>query len=366
MAAPTSGRHAYRGCLLTNVTAAVNTAMMDRMDSSRADRADRNGDSKDSKDSKDYKDRDSKGRDSKNHTRDNKDRDKRDRDGRRDKRDRVKCQFCGYLGHELGDCRKMKAAAIAQQQQQPPGQSRNQFHTQNQSQSGVVCYNCQKPGHIAPNCLEPKRLTSSSSAANPGRSKPAHFTGEADTPLYLSVPTDSFAQRVTAGAPEVVRLTHDERVDEQDIIVMDHGQKVEMPLYHVLTQVREKQEVFAFSAPPQSPPPTSVLHSFTRSPGGQAMLTIWDTAALLSLVPMSTVKALNLPFTSGSDISFVVANGSRMAPVGHCTIQFSFPNTVDGGSPMFAEKVYVVDNAPFQLLLGVRFLHRHWAAILIP
>lgn len=159
----------------------------------------------------------------------------------------------------------------------------------------------------------------------------------------------------------------------------NHGQKVELPLYHVLTQVREKQEVFAFSAPPQSPPPTSVLHSFTKSPGGQDMLTIWDTAALLSLVPMSTVKALNLAFTASSDISFVVANSSRMAPIGHCTIQFSFPKGGRGSagvsdstgvshsaSPMFAEEVYVVDNAPFQLLLGIRFLHRHWAAILIP
>lgn len=78
---------------------------------------------------------------------------------------------------------------------------------------------------------------------------------------------------------------------------------------------------------------------------------------------MSIVNALNLPFTSGSDISFVVANGSRMAPIGHCTIQFSFTlggsGNVHTASPMFAEKVYVVDNASFQLLLGVRFLHRY-------
>lgn len=96
------------------------------------------------------------------------------------------------------------------------------------------------------------------------------------------------------------------------------------------------------------------------------MLTIWDTAALLSLVPMSTVKALNLAFSPGTDISFVVANGDRMAPIGHCTIQFAFPGKNNSISAMFAEKVYVVENALFQLLLGIRFLHRHWASIFIP
>ena len=156
-------------------------------------------------------------------------------------------------------------------------------------------------------------------------------------------------------------------MDEQDVILVGN-QKIELTLYHVLTQVRETQEVFAFSPPPPSPPLSSVIHSFGKSPVGQNMLTIWDTAALLSLVPMSTVKALNLAFTPGTDISFVVANGSHMAPIDHCTIQFAFlSKSASGGiSPIFAEKVYVVDNAPFQLLLEIWFLHRHWASIFIP
>lgn len=33
---------------------------------------------------------------------------------------------------------------------------------------------------------------------------------------------------------------------------------------------------------------------------------------------------------------------------------------------MFGDKVYVVESAPFQLLLGVRFLHRHWGGIFFP
>lgn len=98
----------------TNVTTAVNIAMMDQMDSSRTERADKNGDY-----NCDSKDCNSKDGDS------HKDCDKhdRDRDNRKDKC--TQCQFCRYLGHELGDCHKMKAAAVAQQQQQPTGQSRN-------------------------------------------------------------------------------------------------------------------------------------------------------------------------------------------------------------------------------------------------
>lgn len=107
------------------------------------------------------------------------------------------------------------------------------------------------------------------------------------------------------------------------------------------------------------------------------MLTIWDTAALLSLVLMSTIKALNFPFTVSTDISFVLANCSRMSPLGHYTSRLSFSNggrrstgvghsASIGANRMFVERFYVVDNALFQLLLGIRFLYRHWANILFP
>lgn len=138
----------------TNVTSTFNIAMIHSMHTSGAGHADRNGDkdrnSKD-RDSEDYNYTDFKNGDLKGH----KDGDNRDRDQHnwKDKRESVKCQFCGYQRHELNDCRKMKATAAAQQQQPPLGQSRYQ------SQSGIICYNCQKPAHIALHCPEPKRLT---------------------------------------------------------------------------------------------------------------------------------------------------------------------------------------------------------------
>ena len=77
---------------------------------------------------------------------------------------------------------------------------------------------------------------------------------------------------------------------------------------------------------------------------------------------MSTVRGLNLTYTSGSDVSFVVANGSSIVPIGYCSdMQFS----VQDDNHVFGEKVYVVESALFQLLLGVR-LHKHWAGLFIP
>ena len=80
---------------------------------------------------------------------------------------------------------------------------------------------------------------------------------------------------------------------------------------------------------------------------------------------MSTARALNLSYTPGSDVSFIVANGSKIAPLGYCCdMQFSFPDDVRHW--VYRDRVYVVESAPFQWLLEVRFLHHHWAGIFIP
>ena len=286
------------------------------------------------------------------------------------------CIFCGFKGHEFVDCRKMKAARAASQFGAQPGTqaptgsplapagspavaspASGVPRTGGASTSGdrrpLTCYNCQRPGHISTFCPEPRRDRRAAGVS-------ANVSCDQDAPLYLNVPS-----AVPGPAPAVVDLVRAEGVDEHDSIVVGH-QEFALPLYHILTQVRERHEVFALSTPLSDTlrTPTTVMHSFARSPGGQDLFTIWDTAALLSLVPMSTVTALGLPYTPGSDVSFIVANGSTMAPVGYCNVmQFSFP---DAPHRMFADKVYVVHSAPFQLLLGVRFLHRHWAGVFLP
>lgn len=54
--------------------------------------------------------------------------------------------------------------------------------------------------------------------------------------MYLSVPSGSFAQPVPAAAPEVMKVSHDEQIDEKKIIVIG-SHKLPLPLYNVLTQV---------------------------------------------------------------------------------------------------------------------------------
>ena len=278
------------------------------------------------------------------------------------------CIFCGFRGHEVVDCRKMKAARAATQSGGPgapmsspavdssvglaagprgPPAGAPRQPSGSGDRCTLTCYNCQRPGHISTFCPEPRRDRRPAAVST-------NVSCDPEVPVYLNVPS-----------PDVVGLVRDERIDEQDTIIVGH-QEFDLPLYYVLTQVREPQEVFAFSTPVSDTlrTPTTVMHSFTRTPGGQDLFTIWDTAALLSLVPMSTVQALKLSYTPGSDVSFIVANGSRMAPIGYCNdMQFSFP---EDSRRMFADKVYVVESAPFQLLLGVRFLHKHWAGVFLP
>ena len=323
-----------------DVSACVNTQMADslRRDDRKDDRTDDRKDDRRDGDSRDgVRDRHNNGRDKQ----DKHDKQDNGRNGQRHDKSK-KCLFCGFNRHEVNDCRRMKAAAVIQQQEL---QNRDQNRDRNRRPAGestpasassrapVFCYNCNNPGHISTNCPEPRRLTSSGGV---------NFIATVPTPLFLSIP---------AGA----------RVDEHSTIVDDSGRVMDLPLYHALTQVREKREVF--SLPPSSDlsDPTSVLHSFTQTRGGQDMLTVWDTGALLSLVPMSTVKALNLAFVPGSDVAFVVANGSRMEPLSYCP---SMPFFVS--SHPYVDKVYVVDTAPFQLLLGVQFLHCHWAGLFLP
>ena len=319
------------------VSACVNTEMADRLRDRRDDRKDAG--SRDG--AHGARDKQSNGRD-KHDRQDRHDRDKQDNSrGRRDKS--KKCLFCGFSGHEVSECRRMKAAAVIQQQElQSRDQNRDQGRDQNQDRKAsgtssasarppVVCYNCNKPGHISPNCPEPKRQNAT-----------AAYVGTEPSPMFLSIPAA-------------------ERFDDLSSIRDSSGRPIDLPLYQILSQPRERREVFSLPPLEDLSVPSGIFHSFTQSKGGQDMLTVWDTGALLSLVPMSTVTALNLPFSPTSDVAFVVANSSRMEPLGYCP---NMPFSICGHG--FVDKVYVVESAPFQLLLGIQFLHRHWAGMFVP
>ena len=184
-------------------------------------------------------------------------------------------------------------------------------------------------------------------------------------PLYVNFPAlSSFANPLFSHSSIPSEIVFQEGVDKQSI-VLENGRKIKLSLYQVLTQDYEKREVFSLPSPTEAMlgEPAGILHSFTKTPGGQNLLTVWDTCALFSIIPMSTVKALNLLFVSGSDVAFVVTNGSKMEPLGYCLdMRFS---VLEDTSHQFMDKVYVVESALFQLLLGVKFLHCHWAGIFV-
>ena len=206
----------------------------------------------------------------------------------------------------------------------------------------VICYNCNKPGHISTNCPEPRRLTASCNGS-------VNFVGSDSSSVFLNVPST-----VCKGL-----------VDEQSVITNDNGREFELPIFHVLSQVKEKREVFSLptTGAISLGPPSGVLHSFTRTLAGQTMLTVSNTGAVYSLVLMSTVAALGLSLVQGSDRAFVATNGSSMQPLGYCTdMHFLLPESTH----VFTDKVFVVESAAFQLLLGVDFLNRHWAGVFLP
>ena len=329
------------------LTACVNTEMADRLRDKRDDRHDKRDDRRDKRD------------DRKNESRngDHSGQDSRGNGSRRGNDKSKKCLFCGFNGHEVSECRRMKAAAVIQQQELQ-GRDQNRDRNRDRRSAGanapasssnsrppVVCYNCNKPGHISTNCPEPRRLPA------PSSNNSVNFVGSDSSPVFLNVPT---AVAVCKGL-----------VDEQSIITDGNGRDIELPIYHVLSQIKEKREVFSLPAPDVIAlgAPSGVLHSFTRTKAGQKMLTVWDTGAVYSLVPMSTVTALGLSFVVGSDKAFVAANGSSMKPLGYCTDMYFL---VPESTHVYTDKVYVVESAPFQLLLGVDFLNRHWAGVFLP
>jgi predicted aspartyl protease len=115
-----------------------------------------------------------------------------------------------------------------------------------------------------------------------------------------------------------------------------------------------KDEAVTFSVPSsrEATSPTGPMWSVTQTIRNEDMLTIFDTGAVKNAVTRHTVAAVGCKWTDRTDISFVNTDGIKYKPLGMC---LDFPFKI--GNRKFKTKVYVLDKAPFQFLLGMTFLH---------
>ena len=145
------------------------------------------------------------------------------------------------------------------------------------------------------------------------------------------------------------------------------GETIDVELFQNLTQPIRRDEViemgeleaqdqlptFTLSTAKVADEPTGPVWTVTKTMMGNDMMTIIDSGAVKAAVTRRTVEASNSVWTEGSDVKFIKADGTTYTPAGVCEA-FTF----NMGSVKFKVRAYVVDQAPFQLLLGTQFL---WA-----
>ena len=78
----------------------------------------------------------------------------------------------------------------------------------------------------------------------------------------------------------------------------------------------------------------------------------------MAVAPRSTMVQTGTPWLPSSDIDFVMADGKRHSPLGHAP-KFVFRI----GTVHFVLKVYIVESANYQLLLGTTFMHEVGAGL---
>jgi hypothetical protein len=104
--------------------------------------------------------------------------------------------------------------------------------------------------------------------------------------------------------------------------------------------------------------PTGPVWTVTTTGNNREMMTIIDSGAVKAVVTRRTIEAAGFAWQPGSDVKFVKADGTSYEPEGICTSFQFFMGTLK-----FTTKVYIVNKAPFQLLLGTQFLRATGAGV---
>ena len=311
------------------------------------------------------------------------------------------CDWCAIRGHIKRDCYKLKAA-IAQGEVPPEeatrrggpdtrkndsggnarpyaggnrgrssyrGGEQGRPRTPTTSASIGRCANCKGFGHASAVCPSKKEaaLAAASMDADEDEEEGARYVytymGMTEN---MAIPPPTFSP-----IPSYLTRTDDvEIVDGTDTLLHD-GHTVDWALFQNFTDPRNREEVlekmgpeeikfedqqipsFRIQLPKVSDDPSGPVWTITTTRGGQDMMTIIDTGAVKAAVTRHTVEASGQKWTEGSDVKLIKADGTSYSPAGVCE-EFSFRM----GELQFSVKAYVVDRAPFQLLLGTQFM---WA-----
>ena len=140
-------------------------------------------------------------------------------------------------------------------------------------------------------------------------------------------------------------------IDTKEVVLGDDN--LPLPLHYALAQTYVEKEVFEVDKKSiKKPTQVGCLWSLTSTVKGQQLLTVWDTGAAVAVVPRSTIVQTGTEWVQKSDIDFVMADGARHTPLGYAP-QFVFRI----GDLYFVLKVYVVESANYQLLLGNSFMY---------
>ena len=169
--------------------------------------------------------------------------------------------------------------------------------------------------------------------------------------------------------PPSTRIGHMTFMDDVDegASLLFAGETIDMELFQNLTQPVARNEViatgeleaqvqkltFTLSTTRVAEEPTGPVWTVTKTTSEKEMMTIIDSGAVKAVVTRKIVEASSCMWTEGSDVKFIKADGTTYTPAGVCE-EFSFTM----GTINFKVHAYVVDRAPFQLLLGTQFL---WA-----
>lgn len=266
------------------------------------------------------------------------------------------CFKCGFIGHDMAHCYskrhkdghslqpESKVTTSTSQATTGQGKPTEARTTTNTVERIRLCYRCHGEGHLARDCkVVPTNVVI------------AKDTGK-DTLATYALPTTKAAKK--GSVFHACCIAKDE-VEERDCIVIEK-ELMPLPLFNVLSQAYVENEVFTVPVVDANlvPDVGGCLWAMSETAGGQQLLTVWDTGAVVCIVPMSTVIQTKTKWQKGSDINFLMADGLETSPIG---IAEKFVFKLE--SKYFAVKVYIVEKANFQLLLGTEFMVAVGAAL---